>query len=41
MYYPGSAVMAGPAGNDADERECCDQNSSTAQDEEHVGAICN
>lgn len=33
--------MAGPAGDDADERERCNQNSSTAQDEEDVGAVCN
>lgn len=34
-------MIAGPAGDDADERERCNQNSSTAQDEEDVDAVCN
>lgn len=33
--------MAGPAGDDGDEREGCDQNSSTGQDEEHLWAVWN
>lgn len=34
-------MVAGPAGDDGDERERCNQNSSTGQDEEHVGAAWN
>lgn len=40
-HYPGSAVMARPAGDDGDEREGCNQNRSTGHDEDDRGAVCN